>query len=183
MPTQFNTKDSGRRTASLTAMTTHALQNDRFISARMHRKQRHKPARNDTAVSAWGVKPADTEIEAQTEPTDQHFAFPERLFCPLQEAAAASFSPNRSVKARLSNKTLRTYLLVLGSKSSHVPSLILVCYCGYYYYGGHRYVSASAMLLSLRGGLCGPVRYIRAVEESEWAQFVAAERAESALDM
>lgn len=31
MPTQFNTKDSGRRTKSLTAMTTHALQNDRFI--------------------------------------------------------------------------------------------------------------------------------------------------------
>lgn len=31
MPTQFNTKDSGRRTESLTAMTTHALQNDRFI--------------------------------------------------------------------------------------------------------------------------------------------------------
>lgn len=36
-----------------------------------------------------------------------------------------------------------------------------------YYYGGHRYVSASAILLSVSGGLCGPVRYIRAVEESE----------------
>lgn len=57
MPTQFNTKDSGRRTERLTAMTTHALQNDRFISAPMHRKQRHKPALHDTAVSVSGIKP------------------------------------------------------------------------------------------------------------------------------
>lgn len=86
--------------------------------------------------------------------------------CKKQQQPHFFFVPNRSVKARLSKKTLRTYLLVSGSKSSHVPLLILVCYCGYCYYGGHRYVSASAMLLSLRG-LCGPVRYIRAVEESE----------------
>ncbi|KAL7388535.1 hypothetical protein ABVT39_015905 [Epinephelus coioides] len=141
MPTQFNTKDSGRRTESLTAMTTHALQNDRFISARMHRKQRHKPALNDTA-----------RLSAP---------------CKKQQQQQPHFYPKRIVKARVSNKTLRAYLAVPGSKSSHVPSLILVCYGGYYYYSGHRYVSASAMLLSVRGGLCGPVRYIRAVEESE----------------
>lgn len=31
MPTQFNTKDSGRCTESLTAMATHALQNDIYF--------------------------------------------------------------------------------------------------------------------------------------------------------
>lgn len=101
MPTQFNTKDSGRRTESLTAMTTHALQNDRFISARTHRKQPHKPAPDDTAVSVWDIKPADIQTQTQTKPLDKHFAFPERLFCPLQEAAAATFSPNRFVYERL----------------------------------------------------------------------------------
>lgn len=64
MPTQFNTKDSGRRAQRLTAMTTHALQNDRSISARMHRKQRHKPAPDDTAVSAAGIKASVTETQA-----------------------------------------------------------------------------------------------------------------------
>lgn len=73
--------------------TTHALQNERFISARMHRKHRHKPAPNDTAVSAWGIKPADGETETQTKPLDKHFAFPERLFCPLQEEEAAAAAP------------------------------------------------------------------------------------------
>lgn len=123
MPTQFNTKDSGRRTESLTAMTTHALQNDRFISARTHRRQPHNPGPDDTAVSVRGVKPADTETDTQTKPLDKHFAFPERLFCPLHEAAAATFVSNRFVRERLSNKMLRTYLLVSGSKSSHVPWL------------------------------------------------------------
>lgn len=91
MPTQFNTKDSGRRTESLTAMTTHALQNDRFISAWMHRKQRHRPAPNDSAVSVWGIKPADVETETKTQPLNKHFAFPERLFAPCKKKKQPHF--------------------------------------------------------------------------------------------
>lgn len=184
MPTQFNTKDSGRRAESLTAMTTHALQNDRFISARMHRKHRQKPGPNDTAVSVWGVKQAHGETEAQAKTFRQaiRLSWAAFFFFFFARRRSSPISSKRTVKARLWNKTLNTYLFVLGLKSSHVPLLILVCYCDYYYSGGQRYVSASAMLLSQSGGLCGPVRYIRAVEESEWAQFVATERAESALD-
>lgn len=92
MPTQFNTKDSGRRAESLTAMTTHALQNDRFISARMHGERRHKPALDDTAVSAPDVRAAHVRAETQTKTLWQAFRLPGARFCLLlQQETAATY--------------------------------------------------------------------------------------------
>lgn len=36
------------------------------------------------------LNPAHIEIDTQTKPSDKHFAFPERLFAPLQQEAAAT---------------------------------------------------------------------------------------------
>lgn len=121
MPTQFNTKDSGRRTESLTAMTTHALQNGRFIPARMHRKRRHKPALDDTAVSVSVIKPAHIETETQTKASNKHSAF----FCPPCNKKQQPHFRRIATSRRVCRGGKKCYdpTCLSCSKSSHVPSL------------------------------------------------------------
>lgn len=102
-------------------MTTHALQNDRFISAPMHRKQRHKRALDDAAVSVSGIKPGHIRIHTQTKPRSQAFCLSRAPFAPLQqEAAATFFIESQRQSAFVENKSPAPTCLS-WSKSSHVP--------------------------------------------------------------
>lgn len=181
-PSQFNTKDSGRRAESLTAMTTHALENDRLFSARMHQERRRKPALDDTAVSVSGARAAQSR---KLEPSDRHSAFPERL---------SASSCNERQQPHLKEEKKKRNRVVLRDSGKSRPRLPARL-CG----GDHMSRSFCGSFLAVlgapavavmcvpapcyyhRGGLCAPVRYIRAVRGSEWAQLVLAERAECAL--
>lgn len=101
MPTQFNTKDSGRHTEeSLTAMTTHASRNDTFIFCYGCIVSRGtKPTLDDTAVSVsasgkGGKTGAHTGSSSskQTKPHDKRLRLSRAasFFAPLQQEAAAA---------------------------------------------------------------------------------------------
>lgn len=119
--------------------------------------------------------------------SDRHFAFPERVstsscnkrqqphICKPPPAPRIPSSPcvyreknAPRLPARLyrrAHMSRRFFCSVLVDTS--VPVVTVMCTPAPCYYHG--------------GGLCAPVRYIRAVRESEWAQLVLAERAECAL--
>lgn len=181
-PSQFNTKDSGRRAESLTAMTTHALENDRFIFCA------------DASRAAAQTCPGwhrrfsvgrESHAEPQTGALWQAFRLPGAPFCLLlQRETAATFKGRKKKRNRvvlrdsgksrprlparlcggdhMSRSFCGSFLAVLGA-----PAVAVMCVPAPCYYH--------------RGGLCAPVRYIRAVRGSEWAQLVLAERAECAL--
>lgn len=150
-------------------MTTHAPENDRFISARMHRERRAQncPRMTPLFPSEAANRGRDTNYTLRDISSFLSGVFFLAPITPLL-LARSHISSKSIAEAHLSNNGRITYLRVFGGRRAHMSrrlfwSVIVVNSD----YGGHRYVSASAMLLSVSGGLCGPVRYIRAVEGSE----------------
>lgn len=117
MPTRFNTKDSGRRTESLTAMTTHALENDRFpfcTDASWAATQTCPGWHCCFSVRRW------SRAETRTKTFRWAFRLPGARFCLLlQPETAATFKKNKNKNKnpnasspRLGRKCAPAYLRV-----------------------------------------------------------------------
>lgn len=202
MPTQFNTKDSGRHTEESTdSHGNTCLQNDTiffiyfFILQRMHRKQRHEhqpwmtllfqcqsPGKTRCAHTHTPARAASKQAKQaskRTKPHDRRSGFPEPPhFAPLQrEAAAAAAATHFCVsgveKLKFKKKKwpgLDLFTCVRRSKSSHLPSLRLGSLARGFasvMVGAPLCVFQRHVINAERGGLCGPVLYIRAVKASE----------------